>query len=306
MLRIAVIGLLVLAPHARAQAPSAPLPWRLPAVRDEHLRYGQFRSAAAQGDVSFHVYEPPAYARTPDERFPVLYWLHGTEGGTAGVRPVAQLFHRAIAERRAPAMLVVFVNGLPRRLWMDSKDAASPVETVFVKELIPHIDRRWRTIASREGRLLEGFSMGGFGAARIGLKHADLFTGVSVLAGGPLDLAFQGPRARGNPLREQILRTVCGGELSYFQAHHPLTVAARRARDVIARGQVIRVAVGERDNTAHLNRAYSARLRELKIPHSLVVVPGIAHDARGLLQALFADRTRFYRIAIAAGAAGSK
>ncbi|MFZ4650768.1 MAG: alpha/beta hydrolase-fold protein [Rubrivivax sp.] len=71
----------------------------------------------------------------------------------------------------------MFVNGLPARLWADSKDGASPVETVLIREVIPGVDRSFRTQASREGRILEGFSMGGYGAARLGFKHPELFAG---------------------------------------------------------------------------------------------------------------------------------
>ena len=68
--------------------------------------------------------------------------------------------------------------GLPRSLWADSKDGAAPVETVFIKEVITDVDRAFRTVASREGRILEGFSMGGYGAARLGFKYPQIFAGI--------------------------------------------------------------------------------------------------------------------------------
>lgn len=45
------------------------------------------------------------------QRLPVLYWLHGTGGGVAGIRPLAQFFDEAIEAGRVPPMTVVFVNG---------------------------------------------------------------------------------------------------------------------------------------------------------------------------------------------------
>ena len=80
----------------------------------------------------------------------------------------------------APACLVVFVNGLPSGMYVDWKDGSTPVESMIVKDLVPHIDATWRTIATREGRMLDGFSMGGYGAARLGFKHANLFRAVSI------------------------------------------------------------------------------------------------------------------------------
>ncbi|MFN9911915.1 MAG: alpha/beta hydrolase, partial [Pirellulaceae bacterium] len=119
-------------------------------------------------EVSYHLYIPLAYDQAELERFPVLYWLHGTEGGVNHIRPVARMFHFAIRDKGVPPMMVVFVNGLSKRLWTDSKDGLAPVETVFIEELIPQVDKLYRTIPRREGRILEGFSMGGYGAARIG------------------------------------------------------------------------------------------------------------------------------------------
>ncbi|MFN9913470.1 MAG: alpha/beta hydrolase, partial [Pirellulaceae bacterium] len=180
------------------------------------MSFHTFTSRAAKAEVSYHLYTPPAYDQTASARFPVLYWLHGTEGGVNHVRPVARMFHFAIRDQAVPPMMVVFVNGLSKRLWTDSKDGVAPVEKVFIEELIPQIDKSHRTIPQREGRILEGFSMGGYGAARIGFRHPELFGGISILAAGPLDLDFEGPRASGNPLREQILDDVCDGDLEYF------------------------------------------------------------------------------------------
>ncbi|MBM4075267.1 MAG: hypothetical protein FJ267_06450, partial [Planctomycetes bacterium] len=176
------------------------VPWVTPAVTAPRISFHTFKSKAANSEVSYHVYTPPAYDQSPSRRFPVLYWLHGTEGGVAGIRPVGRMLHFAMRDDGVPPMIVVFVNGLPKRLWTDSKDGVAPVETVFITELIPQIDQSMRTIAAREGRILEGFSMGGYGAARIGFKHSELFCGISMLAAGPLDIDFQGPRATGNPL----------------------------------------------------------------------------------------------------------
>ena len=106
------------------------------------------------------------------------------------IRPVSQMFDAAIRDKGVPPMIVVFVNGLSKRLWTDSKDGRAPIETVFIDELIPRIDESMRTIPNREGRIIEGFSMGGYGAARIGFRHPELFGGISILAAGPLHLEF--------------------------------------------------------------------------------------------------------------------
>ena len=137
-----------------------------------------------------------------------------------------------------------------------------------------------RTIPRREGRILEGFSMGGYGAARIGFRHAGLFGGVSILAAGPLDLEFEGPRATGNPLRDQILKDVCDGDMAYFKANHPWTVAESQAEVLRKSGIIIRQAVGSKDWSLYLNRRFHEHLKALAIPHEFHIVEGVEHTRR--------------------------
>jgi enterochelin esterase-like enzyme len=285
-----------------AQAPRGStdrsLPWVTDAVSAPRVVFRTFDSAYAGGKVSYHAYLPAAHVKS-EARMPVLYWLHGTEGGTAGIRPLAQIFDAAIEAKRVPPMIVVFVNGLPRRLWADAKDGSSPVETVFIREVIPDVDRTFRTIAAREGRIVEGFSMGGYGAARLGLRHLDLFAGISILAGGPFDLELRGPRAQKNPrLREQLLRDVCGNDLDYFQAISPRVAAQAASAALRDKPTVIRHIVGALDDTRDLNRQFHERMAELKIPHAYRELPGVGHDARALLAALGEANGEFYRRAL--------
>jgi len=207
------------------------------------------------------------------------------------------MFHFAILADDVPPMIVVFVNGLPRRLWTDSKDGLAPIETVFIDELIPHVDTSMRTIPCREGRILEGFSMGGYGAARIGFRHPELFGGISILAAGPLDPEFEGPRATGNPLRERILEEVCDGDMAYFKATHPWTLAESQAKMLQRPGTIIRQAVGSEDFSFYLSRRFHEHLESLGIPHEFHVVQDTGHDASALMAGL--ANAEFYRKALA-------
>ena len=276
--------------------------WITPAVTAPQVAFHTFESRAAKTRVSFHLYLPEAYHLERDRRFPVLYWLHGTGGGLAGIAPLSAFFDRAIREGRIPPMIVAFPNGLATSMWGDSKDGSVPMETILVRELLPHIDSSFRTIATAEGRVIEGFSMGGYGAARLGFRHPDLFGAVSILAGGPLDLEFAGPRARGNPIeRERVLRDTFSGDLDYFKAQSPITVVERSA-DKVRSKLLIRIVAGARDNTMPLNRDYSKHLDKLGIPHAFDIVPGAGHDTRALLDGLSDGNWTFYRAAFGGAA----
>ncbi|MBX7122408.1 MAG: hypothetical protein K1X42_09795 [Opitutaceae bacterium] len=292
--RLAAIALAATAVAAGA-ADEAATAWVTPAVSAPRLQFRTFDSAAAKAKVSYHIYTPEPYDTERERRFPVLYWLHGTGGGLPGIAQLAERFDATFRAGKTPPMLVVFVNGLATSMWCDSKDGKVPMETVVVKELVPHVDATFRTIALREGRLIEGFSMGGYGAARLGFKFPEVFGAVSILAAGPLDLEFKGPRAIRNPEeRERILKETFGGDLDYYKAQSPIIVAEKNADAV--RGKVrVRMAVGARDNTGPLNRAFSERLRKLGIEHTFTVVPDVEHNPMALLNALGEASWTFYR-----------
>jgi enterochelin esterase-like enzyme len=282
-------------PQAAGERADNPPPWILPEVEVPRVQRLIFQSTAAKTKVSCFLYTPEIYDTETERRFPVLYWLHGTGGGAAGIAPLSAFFDRAIREGKIPPMLVVFPNGLAATMWCDSKDESVPMETVVVKELLPHIDASFRTIAKREGRIIEGFSMGGYGAARLGFKYPGLFAAVSILAGGPLDLEFKGPRATENPAgRERIFQKTFGGDIDYFRAQSPFTVAEENA--VALRGkQLVRQAVGDRDFSATLNRDFSEHLKKLGIEHTFILVPGVGHKPLALLNALGESNWAFYQ-----------
>ncbi len=271
--------------------------WVTPAVRAPRVQYCTFDSAAAKTKVSYHIYTPELYDAEKERRFPALYWLHGGgDRGWTGIPSLASYFDAAIRAGDIPPFLVVFVNGLVRGMYCDWKDGSVPLETVIVKELIPHVDATFRTIPSREGRMIEGFSMGGYGAARLGFKYPDLFATVSILSGGPLQREFtEAPRV-GPRGREQIFQQVFGGDMEYFKAQNPWALAEQNAAPLSTRSR-IRLVIGDRDEMLAIVREFDAHLTRLNIPHTFTVLPGIGHNPEAVLDALGESNWEFYRAA---------
>jgi len=272
--------------------------WVTEAVEAPGVQFRTFDSAAAGCPVSYHVYLPDEYQAAPERRFPVLYWLHGSLGGLRGIAPLSQHFGDAMRDGRMPPMIVVFANGLRLSMWVDWKDGSVPMETVVVRELVPEVDASFRTIATREGRIVEGFSMGGYGAARLGFKYPEVFGAASVLSGGPLQQHFtHSPRV--NEMRRRlVLRTVFGGDHGYFRAVSPWGLAeeyAQSDRDDL----LLRVVIGEEDEMLAVTHEFDAHLTALAIPHTFTVLPEIGHDTRAVLQGLGDDGWAFYREALA-------
>ncbi len=272
--------------------------WTTAEVLAPRVSFRTFDSAAASTKVSYHIYTPAAYERDDQKRFPVVYWLHGSGGGLPGIPKVAAHFDTAIEEGKTPACLVVFVNGLVEGMYVDWKDGSVPLETVIVKELVPHIDATYRTLATRDGRLLDGYSMGGYGAARLGFKYCDLFHSVSIMGGGPLQPELiQTPRA-GRQRAAEVLKQVYGGDQEFFRSVSPRRLAEQNA-ETIAKGSLIRVVCGDQDETFNNNLAFHEHLEKLAIPHDWTVLEGVDHNPMRTLEALGDSNWLFYRQAFA-------
>ncbi|MBY0263401.1 MAG: hypothetical protein K2Q20_13720, partial [Phycisphaerales bacterium] len=177
-----------------------------------------------------------------------------------------------------------------------------PIETVIVDELIPHVDATFRTIASPDARILEGFSMGGYGTGRLGTKHSGLFCGISILAAGPMQLDFPNapPDAAVPPdRRAMIFEDVWNSDPASVLADNPWTLAAANAPRLISGGPLIRIAVGGDDTTLPPNVDFHDRLTSLGIPHTFNIYPGIGHSTIPLLTAIGPSNWSFYRDALA-------
>ncbi len=283
-------------PAVDSDAPKANLAWMTPEIRAPGVSFRTFESTAAKATVSYHIYVPPAYGRERERRFPVVYWLHGSGGGLPGIPKVAAHFAAAIEAGKTPPCLVVFVNGMPNGMYVDWKDVSAPVETVIVKELVPHIDATYRTIATREGRMLDGYSMGGYGAARLGFKYPELFRAISIMGGGPLQMnLLDAPRAS-RERAEEVLERVYGGDPEYFTSVSPRVLAAQHA-EAIKKGSLIRQVCGDEDETFANNRDFHEHLERLGIPHTWTVLAGVDHDPLATLEALGDANWGFYRSA---------
>lgn len=273
--------------------------WVTAAVRAPGLEQRVFYSPSVKSDVSYHVYTPDLYDSDNERRFPVIYWLHGYQGGGAKQLPqLVEHFDLAMREGKIPSALIVFPNGMKESMWVNSKDGQVPMETVLIKELIPNVDATYRTIASRFGRLIEGFSMGGYGAARLGFKYPEVFGSISILGAGPMQRAFEPGADKMTKARIRILANVYGNDQTYYLAQSPLVLAeqyANATRDKI----LVRIAVGSDDAMLRPNRDFAGHLSTLGVPYDFQEVPNVGHAPFPLFRALGEANWNFYRVALA-------
>lgn len=235
--------------------------------------YQTFPSKVLGSEVSFLVYLPPGYEKET-RRYPVIYWLHGLGGNQRGG---ATLFvphvDAAIRKGTLPPAIVVSANGMVTSFYCDWANGQRPIESVIIKDLIPHVDRTYRTIARREGRVIQGYSMGGFGAGHLGFKYPELFGAVFVDAGALIkENALNGPNL------SEIMKDAFAGDKERFLAEHPLRLVEKNA-DRIRGKMTIRIGVGGDDNLLPRNKELHELLEQLKIEHEYEVVPGVGHNS---------------------------
>lgn len=256
--------------------------------------YRTFKSNTIGQEVSYLIYLPPDYETAKSARYPVIYYLHGLFGTPAGsAREFVPHLDAAIREKSMPPAIAVMVNGVRDSRYVDSFDGQRPVETVIIKDLIGHVDDAYRTVARREARAIQGFSMGGFGAARLGFKFPELFGAVSIFGGALLD--------------EESVRTTMFPELypknfgsnrDYFIAQSPWTLAEVNAKKIAGK-TFVRMVVGANDDLMDRNVRFHQLLERVGIPHELVIVPNVAHDGIALHRELAARGFEFYQRAFA-------
>jgi enterochelin esterase-like enzyme len=170
------------------------------AVTVEHIKiHGTALEGNLEGDAvdrDAFVFLPPSYATAKSRRYPVVYALHGysigAEQWTHEIH-VPQTIEGAFAQG-AKEMIVVLPDckTMHNGCMYSSGVTTGDFERYVSHDVVAYIDAHYRTIADRKSRGLAGHSMGGYGATRIGMKHADVFGSLYIMSPGGLT-----PRAFG-------------------------------------------------------------------------------------------------------------
>ena len=165
----------------------------------KNVPHGQIRQVRYYSNVTkswrrAFVYTPAGYDNIT-ERYPVLYLQHGggeDETGWPNQGKMDAIMDNLIAEGKAKPMIVVMDRGAavdptaPRHQGNQGMRAAfnnKALENVFINEIIPMIDKQFRTIADRDHRAMAGLSMGGFQSFQITLSNLDKFAYIGGFSG---------------------------------------------------------------------------------------------------------------------------
>lgn len=140
----------------------------------------EFKSATLDREWKYELYLPTGYD-TSRLRYPVLYLLHGNGGtGSDWIKhgKLQSVADGLIASGDMPPAVIVMPDA-GVTWYVDRKEK---METAILRDLFPEVEKSLRVLQTREGRLIGGLSMGGYGSLRLVLKYPEMFAAAALLS----------------------------------------------------------------------------------------------------------------------------
>ncbi len=152
------------------------------------IRMELFKSSLTGCTRNCYVYTPPRYEEDLSKRYPVLYLQHGggeNETGWIWQGKINYIIDNLLAKGKCEEMIIVMNNGYVFKPDEEQDGSGlSCFDEMLVKDCIPFIDSRYRTLSDRTGRAVAGLSMGGMQSNVTIMKNLDVFASVGILSGG--------------------------------------------------------------------------------------------------------------------------
>ena len=223
-------------------------------------------------EMPYRVITPMQKAVAKDERYPVIYLLHGLTGHFNNWTDLTKLSNYANGYK----VIIVTPEGGDGWYTDSVANDKEKWESYIVQELIPEVDKKFRTLPVRDKRAIAGLSMGGFGSLKFGLKYPDTF----ILAG-----SFSGALGAAD-ITEKTVSGAIGKTIDSIFG--PVGSDTRKSNDLfgIIRSMTpekaktipfIYLDCGTEDFLFQNNRDFVSLLVEKKVPHEYRQLPGV-HD----------------------------
>lgn len=127
--------------------------------------------------IPYSTYLPKGYDTTGED-YPVLYLLHGGGGNELSwinSGNIKSHIDSAIAEKILPPVILI-MPAANRSRYINNYDGSVLYEDFFIKEFVPYVDSTYNTLPKKQGRILIGSSMGGYGSVVLAMKHPETFS----------------------------------------------------------------------------------------------------------------------------------
>ena len=225
--------------------------------------------------MPYRVILPVNYKNSNEKTsYPVVYLLHGLTGHFDNWSERTK-----IAEYSEKYNYIIVMPEGENGWYTDSATIANDrYESYIVQELIPEIDKKFRTAADRKHRIIGGLSMGGYGSIKFGLKYAEMFSLVGSFSGalgaaGWTESAFAKMNVRG-AIADSI-KSVYGADDSKTRMENDIfRVVREMSPEKIKTLPFIYQSCGTEDFLIQSNQEFARLLFERKIPHEFRQLPG--------------------------------
>jgi enterochelin esterase family protein len=240
--------------------------------------------------VRYCVMLPPGYDADKQNRYPVLYFLHGLgESEQALLRSGGWDVIQDLEQQKKVGDFVMAAPEGWASFFINSANGQNRYSDFFLTEFLPHIETHYRILRERGSRGVTGLSMGGYGALRFAFAYPQRFGSVS--AQSPA-LITESPRELDADLRNagplaRLLGSVFGDpiQVAHWNANNPFQLARKNAAEL--RSQAIYLNCGEQDEYGFEAgaEAMHKQLGSEKISHEFHLYPG-GHNAEYFLSHL--------------------
>jgi S-formylglutathione hydrolase FrmB len=213
------------------------------------------------------VFVPDGYTSV-EQRFPVVYMLHGTNDMPLTEEGLRKMYNPATRVQEMAEMfnIIIVAPLVGNSYYLDAPVKKGHTFATFIGvELTGYMDKNYRTIANRDGRILCGFSMGGYGSVSLLCRYPDVFS-VSLARAGVIDLATAIKDLYWDEVGDNV-ELLLGDYYSNGANYHlnncfNLVNHIRHRKDI-----AFVIEVGKDDFLFKTNFAFHEWLNELNMPH---------------------------------------
>lgn len=263
-----------------AKTPAAGASAAKPGPYAGRIEYAEFPSASLGRNVRYAVSLPPSYdGKGTQKRYPLVIFLHGLNNDERDWE--SHCIETKLEALRAASKVGEFIVAIPygaNSFYLNAQDGTR-YEDAIVKDFLPFVDKTYRTIPSPRSRLIEGISMGGYGALLIAFKHPELFAGVAAHSAALFDELPQPPKSpedRGGKYRYDLAAKLFGSppDPAFFQANNPLHLARTNAAALKRLKIYFDIGQSDRYGFERGNLKLSETLKAAGVAHEYTLAPG--------------------------------
>jgi enterochelin esterase-like enzyme len=217
------------------------------------IRIKRYYSTVINNWRQFYMYTPPGYDENYNEKYPVLYILHGggeDQRGWATQGKTDLIIDNLIAEKKAVSMIVVMVDGnMPLNPF--GEEVLKEFEAELKQCVIPFVEKNYRVKTDSKNRALAGLSMGGIQTLYVGINNTDLFSCLGVFSSGWI---------------QPMQSTIASAQYEFMKNHVDL---------INGNLKEFWISMGGKEDIAYKNcQAMLSKFDEMKIKYSYSEYPG--------------------------------